>query len=42
MAKLKLKVAKLDRVNPQTKAKGFAAQVITNGTEDYEDFFCIC
>ena len=37
MAKLKLKVAKSGRVNPQTKAKGFAARVITNGTAGYED-----
>jgi len=37
MAKLKLKVAKSGNVNPQTKAKGFAAQVITNGTAGYED-----
>ena len=37
MAKLKLKVAKSGRVNPQTEAKGFAARVITNGTAGYED-----
>ena len=37
MAKLKLKVAKSGRVNPQTKAKGFAARVITYGTAGYED-----
>lgn len=37
MAKLKLKVTKSSRVNPQTKAKGFAARVITNGTAGYED-----
>lgn len=37
MAKLKLKVAKSGRVNPQTKAKGFTARVITNGTAGYED-----
>ena len=37
MARLKLRVAKSGRVNPQTKAKGFVARVITNGTARYED-----
>lgn len=37
MAKLKLKVVKSGRVNPQTKVKGFAARVITNGTAGYDD-----
>lgn len=37
MAKLKLKVAKANHVNPSTKKMGFAARVITNGTADYED-----
>ena len=37
MTKLKLKIAKSGRVNPQTKTKGFAARVITNGTAGYDD-----
>ena len=37
MSKLKLKVAKSGRVNPQTKVKGFSARVITNGTAGYDD-----
>lgn len=32
-----MNVAKSGRVNPQTKAKGFAARVITNGTAGYKD-----
>ena len=37
MAKLKLKIAKANHVNPSTKKMGYAARVITNGTADYED-----
>ena len=37
MAKLKLKVAKSNRINPATKQMGYAARVITNGTADYDD-----
>lgn len=37
MAKLKLKIAKASTVNPQTKAMGFSARVVTNGTAGYED-----
>jgi len=34
---LKLKVAKSGRINPQTKQKGFAARVLTNGTANTDD-----
>ena len=37
MAKLKLKIATANHVNPSTKKMGYAARVITNGTADYED-----
>ena len=37
MAKLKLKIAKSNRINPATKQMGYAARVITNGTADYDD-----
>ena len=37
MAKLKLKIAKSNRINPATKKMGYAARVITNGTADYDD-----
>ena len=36
MGNLKLKVSRSGRMNPQTKAKGFVARVITNGTADYD------
>ena len=35
MAKLKLRVTRAKHVNPVTKAKGYAARVLTNGTADY-------
>ena len=37
MSNLKLRVAKSGRVNPQTKQKGFAPRVLTNGTADFDD-----
>jgi len=37
MSRLKLKIAKSNRINPATKQMGFAARVITNGTKDYEE-----
>jgi uncharacterized membrane protein YgcG len=37
MSKLKLKVAKSGRVNPQTKQKGFSPRVLTNGTADFDE-----
>lgn len=37
MALLKLKVKKVSQVNPTTKAKGFVARVLTNGTSDFDD-----
>lgn len=37
MEKLKLKIKKVASINPTTKAKGYAARVITNGTALYTD-----
>ena len=37
MSKLKIKVAKSGRINPQTKEVGYSARVITNGIADYDD-----
>ena len=37
MAKLKLRIAKVNMVNPSTKKKGFATRVITNGTASFDD-----
>ena len=37
MAKLTLKVKKVAMKNPATKKAGFAARVVTNGTEEFSD-----
>ena len=37
IGKAKTESRKVGRVNPQTKEKGFAVRVITNGTAGYED-----
>ncbi len=37
MSKLKLKIAKQNRINPATKTMGHSARVLTNGTADFED-----
>ena len=34
---LTLKVKKVNQVNPKTKAMGYAARVLTNGTESFDD-----
>ena len=37
MAKMKLKVAKSGHMNPRTKAMGYSARVVTNGTAALDD-----
>lgn len=37
MSQLTLKVKKVNQVNPRTKAMGYAARVVTNGRETFED-----
>lgn len=37
MSQLTLKVKKVNQVNPKTKAMGYAARVVTNGRETFED-----
>ena len=37
MSQLTLKVKKVNQVNPKTKEMGYAARVVTNGTETFDD-----